>query len=341
MISGGALGWIALHAGLAATGTWLARRYALARRLLDEPGERRSHGVATPRGGGVAIVAAMLVALCALAWRMPAAVPMLAPVALGLVLVAAAGWIDDHRALSPWVRLSVHAVAAALLALACVVAGARPVDALLGFVAALALVNAWNFMDGIDGLAASQALLVALAIALIAGGTPVGWMALALAAACAGFLPFNFPRAAIFLGDVGSGALGYLLACGIALSAPASFALDPGAGMLGGWWWQALAVSAFAIDATLTLGARMVRGERWWTPHVGHLYQQLARAWGGHRAVTAAYAGWTVAALVLVWIVRSQQAPGIMVAVVTWYLAGAGIWVVSRHFMHRQSGANP
>lgn len=323
--------WIALHALLAAGGTWLARRYALSRRLVDQPGERRSHASATPRGGGIAIVAALLVALCTLAWRLPMAVPQLAAFALGLLLVAGVGWIDDHRPLSPWLRLAVHAIAAALLALACVVAGTSLATALLGAALALVLVNVWNFMDGIDGIATSQALLVSAAIAAATGGTAVSWLALALAAACAGFLPFNFPRARIFMGDVGSGALGYALAGLVAMAGPAS----PAA-----WAWLALPLSAFAIDATLTLATRIVRGERWWTPHVGHLYQRLARAWGGHRGVTAVYAAWTLGALLLMWIVRTQHAPGIMAAFTAWYLAGTVAWCVSMRYLGNGSGAS-
>lgn len=331
------VGWVALHVALAAAGTWLARCYAIARRLVDEPGERRSHAVPTPRGGGIAIVAAMLVALCTLAWRMPAAVPQLAPITLGLLLVAGVGWLDDHRPLSPWLRLAAHAVAAALLAMACIFAGAGAINAALGFAAALVLVNVWNFMDGIDGIAASQALLAALAIgSAVAGlGGPVPWLALALAAACAGFLPFNFGvlrrrRASIFLGDVGSGAIGYLLACLLALSA----------GSLAGWGWLALPLSAFAVDAALTLAARIVRGERWWSPHVSHLYQQLSRRWNGHWPVTMVYAAWTMVALLVMWIVRSQHAAGIMAAVLAWYLVGAGTWWASRHYLGRQSGVS-
>ena len=82
----------------------------------------------------------------------------------------------------------------------------------VAFASALVLVNVWNFMDGIDGLAAMQALVVAVAWAMLAGAGPVWWLGLALAAGSLGFLPFNFPRARIFLGDVGSGALGYGLA---------------------------------------------------------------------------------------------------------------------------------
>lgn len=312
------LTWVALHFLLACAGTWMARRYALARRLLDEPGERRSHQVATPRGGGIAIVLAMLVAIVALMARVPLWVPQLAAVAAGLLLVAAVGWIDDHRPLSPWLRLVVHAVAAALLALACIFAGGGAVAALFAFVLAMVLVNVWNFMDGIDGLATSQAALVALACAVTApAGTAAGWLAWALAAACVGFLPFNFPRARIFLGDVGSGALGYLLAALLAL----------GLHEVPGEAWMLLPLSAFLVDATLTLGTRIVRGERWWTPHVQHLYQRLARQWRGHRRVTIVYAAWTLAAAGVMWFVRSRDATTIIYAVCVWYLAGAGIWL--------------
>ncbi len=317
----GLTGWLALHIALAAAGTWLARHYALGRSLVDEPGERRSHRVATPRGGGIAIVLAMLVALLALMARAPQWVPTLGLLGAGFVLVAAIGWIDDHRPLSPWLRLAVHALAAGLLGLAGIVAGTGGLwQVLAGCALALVLVNVWNFMDGIDGLAASQAALVAAAFALSAPAAGVAWwLGWALCAACLGFLPFNFPRARIFLGDVGSGALGY------ALAVLAVFASD--GGMAGAW--VLLPLSGFLVDAALTLGTRMVRGEHWWTPHVQHLYQRLARRWHGHRKVTLVYAAWTLAAIALMWSVRSLDAAFIMCAVCAWYLVGAGIWIRS------------
>ena len=317
------LQWLALHGLLALAATWLARRYALARRLVDEPGERRSHAVATPRGGGISIVLAMLAALAALQLRLPGAPPSLWLVAAGLAAVAAVGWIDDHRPLSPWGRLAVHAVAAALLAAACLVAGAPPWRAAAAFVLAMVLVNVWNFMDGIDGLAASQALLAAAAWSFVtAPGGAAWWLCLALAAAAAGFLPFNFPRARIFLGDAGSGGIGYALAALLALGAA-----DPPALAL-----MLLPASAFLIDAALTLVARIVRGERWWTPHVQHLYQRLARGWGGHRGVTMAYAGWTLAAAVGMVLMRDARATTIMCAVFAWYLGGTALWLLARRY---------
>ena len=102
------LAWMLIHFALGAAGTWLARRYALNRDLMDQPGERRSHAVSTPRGGGIAIVVALLVACAALAIRLPDQAWMLAAFAVGLVLVAGAGWLDDHRPTSPWVFSSAN-----------------------------------------------------------------------------------------------------------------------------------------------------------------------------------------------------------------------------------------
>ena len=117
--------WAGGAFAVACAGTWLARRYALRRRLIDQPGERHSHQVATPRGGGIAIVLALLPLLAWLAWRAPAERPLFVAVATGLLLVAGIGWLDDHRPLSPWLRLGVHVLASACLAFG-VAAGAGP-----------------------------------------------------------------------------------------------------------------------------------------------------------------------------------------------------------------------
>ena len=136
----------------------------------------------TPRGGGIAIVVALLVAACVLRLALSgSSAVLLAAFAIGLVLVAGVGWIDDHRPLSPWLRLAVHAWPPRVLALA----RARRLAAMPGWrVAArssrrMVLVNVWNFMDGIDGLAASQA-------ALVAAGAGAWWPAAAWALAGAG-----------------------------------------------------------------------------------------------------------------------------------------------------------
>jgi UDP-N-acetylmuramyl pentapeptide phosphotransferase/UDP-N-acetylglucosamine-1-phosphate transferase len=308
--------WLAMHLVAGAAGTWLARRYALRRALIDHPGDRRSHTMPTPRGGGLGIVAALLLALAWLAWAMPAARTLFVPMGVGLGMVAGIGWADDHRPLPASLRLLVHAVAAALLGGALLVHGVSPWFAACTAVLALVLVNVWNFMDGIDGLAASQGALVALGYVLWAGGGAAGWMAAALMAGLLGFLPFNLPRARVFLGDVGSGAIGFALACIVGITwrqlpeSPRALVLLP--------------LAAFGLDAGLTLASRMFKGERWWEAHVTHAYQRWARR-AGHVPVTLAYGAWTLAGVVLMlqlpaWTWWSLLAAGVYVA------AGAGIW---------------
>ena len=152
--------WLMLHAGVSALATWLALVYARRRNLVDLPGARRSHAVATPRGGGIGITCALLVGCAVLLLSNPGQSPAaLACFALGLLLVAGIGWIDDHRPLSPWLRLVVQCLAGALLAWGLHGVEGRWAWALLTAALVPVLVNVWNFMDGIDGLAASQGLL--------------------------------------------------------------------------------------------------------------------------------------------------------------------------------------
>jgi UDP-N-acetylmuramyl pentapeptide phosphotransferase/UDP-N-acetylglucosamine-1-phosphate transferase len=312
--------WAALCFTIALAGTWLARRYALRAALLDHPGERRSHAVATPRGGGIAIVVAIVPVLVAACLRDPQARALFAPIVLGLLLVAGIGWVDDHRPLPASLRLAVHAVAAGLLAWGLHAAGAGTPVAACGFALALVLANVWNFMDGIDGLAASQALVVALAYTLFAGpgaGGAVARLGVVLAAACAGFLPFNLPRARIFLGDVGSGALGYLMAVLAALSLRAS---DPAQAPL-----LLLPLLAFGADASLTLARRILRGERWWEAHAQHAYQAQARRWG-HGPVLAGFLGWTFVASAFMLFAKKLPSVAIIGATAGAMALACGTW---------------
>lgn len=317
----GILLWCALFAAIAASGTWAARVYALRRRMIDEPGERRSHVTATPRGGGIAIVIAMLVAIIAVALRQPREIVLLVCAGFGLLLVAGIGWIDDHRPLSPWSRLAVHIVASGWLMAGFYLSGSSTEVSLLVFMLSLVLVNIWNFMDGIDGLASTQAILAASALSWLswlAGAAAAVHLGLAFIAAVFGFLPFNFPRSRIFLGDVGSGTLGFMLAL---LAGWALDGLRPAA-----WPLLLLPFGAFLLDAGLTLASRMLRGDRWWTPHVEHAYQRWARHAGGHVRVTAGYAVWTaVGCAAMVWL-SGGDGRGIAMSAVLWVVFGCGLW---------------
>lgn len=329
------LQWIALHVAVALAGTWLALRYALWRDLLDHPGERRSHRVATPRGGGAAIVMAMLVAAAFLTQRHPDQSLLIGAFAGGIFLVAAAGLIDDHRPLSPWLRLAVHVVAALGLSLALLYHAGQWLPAAVLFVAAMVLTNAWNFMDGINGLATIQAAIVATAVAFVGiawsggGGGAWVWMAAALAAACLGFLPYNFPRARIFLGDVGSGSLGF------AIAALAIFAPGPSTGLS---WLVLLPLSAFLVDSGLTLLRRMMRREAWWRPHTQHAYQVWARR-AGHGKVTLAYSGWTFAGALLMVGGRLVPVHFMLCIALAWYTSAAFAWWCLQRMEHQNQSS--
>lgn len=310
--------WLALFFAMAAVGTWLARAYAVHRNLLDQPGERRSHGTATPRGGGISIVLVLLVAALALAMREPSRGLLWVGFASGLVLVAGVGWWDDHRPLPASLRIGVHGLAAAMFAFVVYGTYGQAWLAIAAFGVALGLTNVWNFMDGINGLAASQAALVAAGYAAILSGSAWGWLGWALVAACAGFLPFNFPRARIFLGDVGSGTLGFAMAA-LAIAAVAQRRES--------WPLALVPLSAFLVDAGLTLGRRILRGEPWWRAHAQHAYQEWARRVGSHVPVTFGYAAWTAAGLVVVSVLGARGGFFLtLAAVFAWYTSGAFLW---------------
>lgn len=271
-------------------GTALLRRYGT-NKLLDVPNERSSHARPVPRGGGVAIVLAYLAGAAALWWQGSMAAPLLATLLVGGGLVAAVGFWDDHVDLPARLRFALH-VGAALLAVALlgpvqhVPLGATTWIAPawlawpVSIVATVWLLNLYNFMDGIDGIAAGEAVCVSLAVLLIAHlvGAELPGLAL-LAAAAAGFLVLNWPPARIFMGDAGSGFLGYAFAVYLLLAANE----DPR--LL--WVWL-IALGVFWVDATVTLVRRLAAGQRWYAAHRSHAYQHAARRFGGHLPVTLA-----------------------------------------------------
>jgi len=288
------LPWVGLVAGLGGIAyvlTGVARGYALRRGMLDHPNERSSHATATPRGGGVAIVAVVTCAALVLGLRGALAPAAAIAWCIGGVLIAAVGFIDDRRGLSPLPRLLAHFVAAVLLLVA---AGGLaplpwpgepvdlgPIGLALAVAAVIWSINLFNFMDGIDGIAASQAAFVTggATLLVIWQGSP-GAHTLMAAVVCAtslGFLAWNWPPARIFMGDVGSGFLGFTIAvCAVLTLAEGAVTL---------WTWIVLH-GLFLADATTTLLVRLARGERFYQAHRLHAYQRLSRRWRSHRSVT-------------------------------------------------------
>lgn len=303
-------------------GTGWARRYAIQKQLLDQPGERRNHVVATPRGGGIAMLLVMLVAVIALAAVYPADVLVMGLLGLSIALVGGIGWWDDHRPLSAGLRLGVHAAAALCLLLAGMLQEWPIWLSVMGALAAMALINIWNFMDGIDGIAALQAALIAAVVGLCAIG-PWAPFSFAVAGAALGFLCWNFPKARIFMGDVGSGVLGLALAWGWA----ALTAQDERLGLA-----LLFPLGPFLVDASLTLGMRILRGERWWEAHSSHSYQLLARRVGNHVPVTLGYCIASLMGAFIAWLCLSRTVNDtfIWLGLLAWYTALVIIWRIMR-----------
>ncbi|MGN6393592.1 MAG: MraY family glycosyltransferase [Gemmatimonadales bacterium] len=272
----------------------LVRRYALSHALLDVPNERSSHSVPTPRGGGLAIATVVLAGLVVLE-RAHLLVPR---IAFGLfgggLLVAVVGWLDDRHELRATVRIVVHVAAAAWtlawlggmpnLTVAAEATHLGLGGTLLAMLGIVWLTNLYNFMDGIDGLAAAEAFIVSAAgVLLLAGPSPaLALVALLVAAAAAGFLVWNWPPARLFMGDVGSGFLGYTFGA-LALASENARALPA-------LVWLVM-LGPFFVDATVTLLRRMVRGERWYAGHRTHAYQRVVQGGWRHWQVSLLIAG--------------------------------------------------
>jgi Fuc2NAc and GlcNAc transferase len=315
---------------------WI-RTYARRAGLLDVPNQRSSHAVPTPRGGGLAIVVCTLLAVLSLS--LGGQLPSRYGVALiaGGGLVALVGALDDRRGLPAYRRLLAHCAAAGIA-----VGFIGAVESLsvghsdihfgyaawpLTVVGIVWFLNLFNFMDGIDGIAISQAIFMGVGGAVLAAinGAPAGIVVamVVFSASCLGFVPLNWPPARMFMGDVGSGFLGFTLA----VLALATVVL----GSLSVWTWILLS-GTFLVDATVTLVRRLLRGEKVYQAHRSHAYQHLSRRWHSHGRVTAACIavniGWL---LPLAWLsVRSNDsapliaAIGMVPLVALVWLSGAG-----------------
>lgn len=266
--------------------TWLLIKLLRRRAILDHPNERSNHAVPTPRGGGLAVVPIVLVT-----WSVVAG-PMLQD---GLLIVLGGGWalavlswIDDLRSLPASLRLAIQAVIVAaaahwLTAQGLVFQGLLPAwaDTVVTAFLWLWFVNLFNFMDGIDGISGVEAISIGIGLAclgIVLPAAPAGiWLAATLAAATLGFLVYNWPPARIFLGDVGSVPLGFLLGFLLLMLAAR------------GHWAPALILPAYYLaDASITITRRLLRGEKIWRAHSEHFYQHAVRGGRSHAQVSGA-----------------------------------------------------
>jgi len=303
--------------------TGLIRRYALKSGLLDTPNPRSSHEQAMPRGGGLSIVLTFVVVLVFVRVTMFLPENVFYALLVGSILIAGIGFLDDHRHIPALHRVFVHVAAAALFlyllgGLPPLQLGAHSIDLglagnLFAVVFLVWLTNLFNFMDGIDGIAAAEAIFI-VAAAIVIGGAESGryllLLEIALLASCIGFLIWNWPPARIFMGDVGSGFLG------LALGMLAIISTD--LKVLPLWTWLILA-GIFIVDATITVIRRMISGKEWYTAHRSHAYQRAARRYKSHKRVTlgvsAINSGWL---LPLAWFAALRPEFGWWLMLLAW-----------------------
>ena len=296
--------------------TWIGigqvRRWLVARAILDRPVERSSHSVPVPRGAGLALVPALAAAAFVLSaiGSAPAGTAVIAAIALAL---GALSWRDDLRSLPIAMRLAAHAVAVAIglatLPAGAVFQGALPpiIDRAAAGLLWLWFVELYNFMDGIDGIAGVETTALGIGAALVAalaGAGDIGVLAIAAAAAALAFLPWNWHPAKIFLGDVGSVPLGYLMGWILLLLAA------------NGLWAPALILSLYYLaDASITLARRIRRRERFWRAHREHFYQRALGGAGDHATVARMIAAGDIVLVLLAMLAVVQPLSALVLAV--------------------------
>jgi UDP-N-acetylmuramyl pentapeptide phosphotransferase/UDP-N-acetylglucosamine-1-phosphate transferase len=279
-------------------GVRLFRRWSIKRELLDIPNDRSSHNVPTPRGGGIIICLVSVLAF--FVYSVISGESYLWAYFAGAFIVSAISLLDDFKTISPLTRILFHALAAWLAVwmfggfevllvpfYGIVLIGAW--GSLIAFFWVVWLINAYNFMDGIDGIAATQSITAGIGWSLAAwllGIENVVFYGGILAFSSFGFLLLNWQPAKIFMGDVGSAFLGYSFAVLPLLAikgavAPETDALLPWIGIVLVWF--------FVFDSVFTLLKRLFRGEIVWQPHREHIYQKLVIAKMSHSKVTCIY----------------------------------------------------
>jgi len=310
---------------------YLIRRYAERRQIIDHPNERSSHSMPTPRSAGLAIV---ILVLGTGLWFADGAgwSRSLIYIVCGAI-IAFLGWRDDVRSLSPRIRFAVHALVAviSIIGLGYFKSVTIPmlgehqlgvIGSLITFLWIIGLTNAYNFMDGIDGIAGGVALSAALGWMWLSSNMQnqfVFWIALSIAAGSLGFLGHNWSPAKIFMGDVASTFLGYSFAVLPLLSADES----GDALMLG-----TLLMWTFIMDAGVTFIRRALKREKVFSAHRTHLYQRLVIGGYQHATISSLYILLTLFAGILsyVWSRGNQIAPPLI------FLGLPLIWILlSRH----------
>ncbi len=281
---------------MAFLGTYTIRYIAIKKKLLDHPNARSSHTTATPKGGGLAIIVSFFIALSFLYLRHTIETPLFLAL-MSVLPVVMVSFVDDIYPLSAKRRFGVQLFSA--LSALYFLGGISTIDFglfslhgvwlnIIALVGIIWMTNLYNFLDGIDGYAASEALFVALGAFILFGNE----MALLLGLASAGFLMFNWHKASIFMGDVGSAPLGFIFAIFILYDANTPHFIA----------WLVL-LSLFWFDATYTLLRRYKHHEKLSQAHKKHAYQRFNQVGFSHDKVVLMGMGINLVLLLLLWTV--------------------------------------
>ena len=279
---------LAFLASAAVAGAY--RKYAIQEGIMDIPSDRSSHEEPTPRGGGISFMVVWVFAALISTTLLDYKTDYIVTLVFGAVIVGLIGIFDDVKSLSPLSRIIAHFFAGIVLGLTLdwwPEVDLKNFSFFWGWIGIVCLIfftawsiNLYNFMDGINGLASTEAITLfgfGGWFIYMSGGTEEAMMAWILAAGVAGFMVWNFPKAKVFMGDGGSGFLGFMVAA-FATLCVFRFHID--------YLLWAMLYSVFLFDATATLLRRMWRNEKWYHPHRSHAYQRLVRSGWSHTRVT-------------------------------------------------------
>jgi UDP-GlcNAc:undecaprenyl-phosphate GlcNAc-1-phosphate transferase len=325
--------------GVSAFVTWQLIRHL---KFLDVPNDRSSHVKATPRGGGVAIVSGFLIGIFLIQWigdKTPIYTRYFLGFAIASFVIAALSFYDDFKHCSFKVKLAGQIIAIFVAMLSGIVIDVTYLPWLgevhwgwwaypLTFLWIVGLTNAYNFIDGLDGIAASTAVIAAGFLSLIAfqhDSTFIYLAAMTLSAASLGFLIFNLPPAKIFMGDVGSTFLGLVFAVMAIIAARYDHSHTS-------LFVMPLLLFHFIFDTAFTFVRRLLRGENVFQAHRTHLYQLLNRFGYSHGKVTMLYSAMAISqGLAAVWMASNlgNNRPLMYVPFLVMHLVYAG-WVIGR-----------
>lgn len=321
--------------------TWLLRKYAIKNNVIDIPNQRSSHSAPTPRGGGVALVISFLIGLVVLCLLKTISIEQLISLFIAGLIIAVVGFLDDHGHIAARWRLLMHFIAAAV---GLYFLGKFPVIELFGYefsagwigmifglVYLVWMLNLYNFMDGINGLASVEAITFSFSSCLLllntvpeASNSGLFSVLVMLGSATLGFMLWNFPKAKIFMGDAGSGFLGMVVGLIVLHLAMVSSSM---------FMAEICLLGVFIVDATITLLRRLVAGKKVYEAHASHTYQIMARKFDSHKIVTT-----TVLVINLIWLtpvallIARGTLTGVVGVLIAWaplcliaYFGGAGV----------------